>query len=97
MVQTKRAPSNSLKYHQPYHPKVDELRYISNSNNAAVTVISEYKLNESVLSIETPNTQLWSTLLRQKKNGGGVVCQIIGDANYIQRKDFVDEIKNIFL
>ena len=32
--------------------KIDELRYIANSSNAAVIGISEYKLDESVLQSE---------------------------------------------
>ena len=33
-------------------PTIDELRYIANSNNAAVTGIFESKLDESVLQSE---------------------------------------------
>ena len=66
-------------------PKIDELRYIANSSNAAVIGISESKVDESVLQSEIQINNY--DLLRpdRNRNGGGVACYIRIDISYIQK------------
>ena len=73
-------------------PKIDDLRYIANSSNAAVIGISESKLDESILQSEIQINSY--DLLRQDKNriDGGVTCYI----SYIQKQYCPKEIENIF-
>ena len=77
-------------------PKIDELRYIANSSNAAVIGISESKLDESVLQSEIQINNYDLLRRDRNKNGGGVVCYIRSDISYIQKKYFPEEIENIF-
>ena len=73
-------------------PKIDDLRYIANSSNAAVIGISESKLDESILQSEIQINS--HDLLRQDKNtiGRGVTFYI----SYIQKQYCPKEIENIF-
>ena len=69
---------------------------IANSGNAAVTRISESKLDESVLqlSIQINNYDLFCQ--DRNKNCGGAACYIKGERSYIQNQYIPDEIQNIF-
>ena len=66
-------------------PKIDELRYIANSSNAAVIGISESKVDESVLQSEIQINNYDLLLPDRNRNGGGVACYIRIDITYIQK------------
>ena len=70
-------------------PKIEELRIIAKLSNAAVTGISESKLDDSVLSskIHIDNDNI--IRCDRNRHGGGVVC-------YIRNDFFPPEIENIF-
>ena len=77
-------------------PKTDELRYIANSNNAAVIGISKSKLDESVLQSEI-EINSYDLLRRDRnRNGGGAACYVRSDISYIQKQYFLKVIENIF-
>ena len=60
-------------------PKIDKLRYIANSGNAAVIGISESKLDESVLQLKTQINNYDLLCRDRNRNGGGVACYIRSD------------------
>ena len=67
-------------------PKIDERQHTSNSSNAAVTGISESKLDESVLQSEI-QIKNYDLLCRNRdRRGGGVACYIRIDISYIQKQ-----------
>ena len=74
-------------------PKIDELRYIADSSNAAVIWISESKLDESVLQSEIQLNNY--DLPRRDRNRNGVACYIRSDISYIPKQYFPEEIENI--
>lgn len=77
-------------------PKIDELRHIVNSSNAAVIGISETKLGESVhqSEIQISNNDL---LHRDRnRNGEGVASYSRRDISYIQKQYFPVKNKSIF-
>ena len=76
--------------------KIDELRYIANSSNAAVIGISKSKLDESVLQSEIQINNYDLPRRDRNRNGGGVACYIRSDISYIQKQCFPEEIENIF-
>ena len=78
-------------------PKFDEIRYKAARTNAAVTGISESKLDKTILQSQI---QIYNyELLRcdRNRNGGGVACYIRSDIGYIQKHFFLKEIENIFV
>ena len=76
-------------------PKIDELRYITKSTNAAVIGISESTLDGSVLDPEIINNY---KILRCDRNrqGGGVACYVRNDLSYNTLSVFPREVENIF-
>ena len=76
-------------------PKIDELRNIANSGNAAFIGISKSKLDESVLQSEI-QINSFDLLRRDRNKNGGVACYIRSDISYIQKQYFPEKIENIF-
>ena len=76
-------------------PKIDELRYIAKSTNAAVIGICESKLDASVLEKEI---SINYKILRCDRNrqGGGVACYVRNDLSYNTLSVFPREVENIF-
>ena len=78
-------------------PKIDEIRSIAYSTNAAITGITESKVDESVTNSELNINNY--VLIRNDRNrkGGGVACYIREDINFTQKFVFNDKIENIFI
>ena len=57
-------------------PKIEELRIIAKSTNAAIIGISEFKLDESVLESEFQIDNLKILRCDRNRHGGGVACYI---------------------
>ena len=74
--------------------KINKLRYIANSSNAAVIGISESKLNESVLQSEIQINNYDLLLRDRNRNDGSVAYYIRSDLSYIQKQYFLEEIEN---
>ena len=77
-------------------PKIDEIRYIAERTKAAVTGITESKLDESIFQseIEVDNYDLLRC--ERNRNGGGVACYIRSDISYVLKDFFPNVIENIF-
>ena len=75
--------------------KINKLRYITNSSNAAVIGIPKSKLNESVLQSEIQINNYDLLLQDKNRNDGSVACYIRSDLSYIQKQYFLEEIENI--
>ena len=76
--------------------KIEELRFIAKSTNAAVIGISESKLDASVLEQEISIDNYKILRCDRNRHGGGVACYIRNDLNYNILSVFPCEIKNIF-
>ena len=63
-------------------PKIDKLRNIAKFSNAAVTGISESKLDDSVLSSEIRIDNYNTLSCDQNRHGRGVVCYIRDDLSF---------------
>ena len=77
-------------------PKIDELRNIAKSSNAAVIGISESKLGDSILSSEIHIDNYNTLRCDRNRHGGGVVCYVRNDLSYDAKSFFPPEIENIF-
>ena len=76
--------------------KIDELRYIIKSINAAVTDICKSKLETSVLDAEI-STDNYKILRGDKsRQGGDAVCYVRHDLSYNTLSVFPREVENIF-
>ena len=73
--------------------KIEELRFIAKSTNAAVTGISKSKLDASVLEQEI---SIDNHKILRNRHGGGVACYIRNDLSYNTLSVFPCEIENIF-
>ena len=62
--------------------KIDELTNIAKLSNAAVTGISESKLDDSVLSFKMHIDNYNTIRCDQDRHGGGVICYIRNDFSY---------------
>ena len=69
-------------------PKIDELRIIAKSTNAAIIGISESKLDESVLEPEIEIDDYKILRCDRSRQGGGVACYMRNDLNYNIISDF---------
>ena len=78
-------------------PKIDELREIAKVSKATIIGISESKLDESILDdeIDIPGYKVFRA--DRNRNGGGVACYIKSDVARNVRKDFSNDIENLFL
>ena len=78
-------------------PKIDKIRYIAACNNAAVTGVSESKLDETILQSEIHISNYeelrWCD---EDRNGGGVTWYVRSDIGYLQMQFCSKEIENIF-
>ena len=63
-------------------PKIDELRIITKSTNAAIIGINETKLDESVLEPEIQIDDYKILRCDRNRHGGGVACYIRNDLSY---------------
>ena len=75
--------------------KIDELRNIAKLSNAAVIVISESKLNDSILSSEIHIDNNNTLHCDRNRHWGRVVCYITNDLSYDVKYFFPPEIENI--
>ena len=75
-----------------YYKKIEEVKIIALKTKAAVTGMSESKLDETVLKGEI-------NLLRSDRirHGGGVLCYIKNTIGYNRTERFSTEIENIFV
>ena len=77
-------------------PKIEKLRFIAKSTNAAVMGICESNLDTSVLEQEI-NIVISKILgCDRKRHGGGVACYIRNDLNYNILSIFPCETETIF-
>ena len=78
-------------------PKIDEIKSIAYSTNAAIIGITESKLDEPVTNSELHINNY--VLIRNDRNrkGGGVTCYVREDINFTQKFIFNDDIENIFI
>ena len=77
-------------------PKIDELRYIAKSTNAAVIGICESKLDASVLDPEISIDNYKILRCDRNRQGGGVACYVRNDLSYNTLSVFPREVENIF-
>ena len=77
-------------------PKIEELRIIAKSTNAATIVISESKLGESVLEPEIQLDDYKILLFDRNRHGGGVACIISNDLSYNILSVFLRKIESVF-
>ena len=77
-------------------PKIEELRIIAKSTNAATIGISESKLDESVLEPEIEIDDYKILRCDRNRQGGGVACYIRNDLSYNIISVFPSEIESIF-
>ena len=63
-------------------PKIEELRIIAKSTNAAIIGISETKLDESVLEPEIQIDDYKILWCDRNRHRGGVACYIRNDLSY---------------
>ena len=77
--------------------KIDELRYIARSSNAAVIGITETKLDNTVYDSEV--TVDGYNIVRNDRNrkGGGVACYIRNNICFNRKACISDNIENIFI
>ena len=77
--------------------KIDELRYIARSSNAAVIGITETKLDNTVYDSEVTVDGYNIVRNDRNRNGGGVACYIRNN-NYFNMKTCIsDNIENILI
>ena len=76
--------------------KIEELRFIAKSTNAAVIAICESKLDASVLEQEISIDNYKILACDRNRHGGGVACYIRNDLSYNILSVFSCEIENIF-
>ena len=77
-------------------PKIEELRIIAKSANAAIIGISESKLDESVLEPEIEIDNYKIIRCDRNRHGGGVACYIRNDLSYNIISVFPSEIERVF-
>ena len=77
-------------------PKIEELRYISKSTNAAVISICESKLDASVLDSEISIDNYKILRCDRNRQDGGVACYVRNYLSYNALSVFPHEVENIF-
>ena len=77
--------------------KIDELRYIARSSNAAVIGITETKLGNTVYDSEVTVDGYNIVRNDRNRNGGGVACYIRNSICFNRKSCFSDNIENIFI
>ena len=76
--------------------KIEELRFIAKSTNAAAIGICESKLDASVLEQEISIDNYKILHCDSNRHGGGVACYIRNDLSYNILSVFPCETENIF-
>ena len=77
-------------------PKMEELRIIAKSSNAAIIGISESKLDGSVFEPEIEIDDYKILRCVRSRHGGGVACYIRNDLSYNIISAFSSEIVSVF-
>ena len=77
--------------------KIDELRYIARSSNAAVIGITETKLGNTVYDSEVTVDGYNIVRNDRNRNGGGVACYIRNSICFNRKNCLPDNIENIFI
>ena len=77
-------------------PKIDELSHIAKLTNAAVTGISESKLDDSFLISEIQINKYDLLRCERNKHGGGVTCCIRNDFSYMLNHISLETQKTYF-
>ena len=77
--------------------KIDELRYIARSSNAAVIGITETKLGNTVYDSEVTVDGYNIVRNDRNRNGGGVACYIRNNICFNRKTCISDNIENIFI
>ena len=77
-------------------PKIEELRFIAKSTNAAVIVICESKLHTSVLEQEISIDNSKILCCDRNRHGGAVACYIRNDLSFNILPVIPCEIENIY-
>ena len=78
-------------------PKIDELKSIAKSTNAAVIGISESKLDKTIFNAEISIEGYDIIRKDRNRNGGGVACYVRNDICYNSKQVLQDDIENIFI
>ena len=78
-------------------PKIEELRSIVKSSNAAVIGISESKLDKTIFNAEISIERYDIIRKDRNRNGGGVACYVRNDICYNSKQVLQDDIENIFI
>ena len=76
--------------------KIKELRFVAKSTNAAVILVSESKLDASVLEQEISIDNYKIQFCDRNKHGGGVACYIRIDLGYNILSVFPCQFEKIF-
>ena len=74
-------------------PKIDKLRYIARFSNAAVTGISESKLEKSITHSDILRDNYDLQRCDRNKNRGGVSCYISNYLSYTENNHFLMSLK----
>ena len=77
-------------------PKIEKLRIIAKSTNAAIIGVSESTLDESVLELEIQIDDYKIPPCDRSRHGGGVACYIRNDLSYNIVSVFPCEIESVF-
>ena len=77
-------------------PKIEELRIIAKSTNAAIIGVSESKLDEFVLEPEIEIDDYKILRCDRNRHGGGAACYIRNDLSYDIICVFPSEIESAF-
>ena len=77
-------------------PKIEELRYITKSTNAAVIGICESKLDTSVLDPKITIDNYEILCCDRNRQGGSAACYVRNDLSYNTLSVFPREVENIF-
>ena len=77
--------------------KIDKLRYIASSSNAAVIGITETKLDNTVYDFEIAVDCYNIVQNDRKRKGGGVACYIRNSISFNRKAFISDNIENVFI
>ena len=88
--------SRGLHFINSLLPKIEELRVIAKSTNAAIMGISESKLDESILEPEIEIHDYKILRCGRNRHGGGVACYIRNGLNYNIISVFPSESESVF-
>ena len=78
-------------------PKIEELRRIACLSSAAVTGISESKLDHSLFDSEIETDGYDILCFDRNRDEGGVACYMRNDLSFAKRNYFPNDIETIFM